>query len=265
MSIAQQLSTIPLYIDYFLKVADQHSLQAPFIFKFYSRLLQGMKNNDGIGEIEAIRKAFLKDNYIIKGDDPGAGSRVAKLLRSKKIATIARYGISSKKECIFLSELVKIFQPETCVELGTSLGIATSYLAKASKHARIYTFEGNSDLVQKAKEVFRHLNCDNVQIIHGNIDETLPNHLESLVKIDMAIIDANHTYEALLRNFNLLKTKMNSEGIMVIDDIRWSVDMYRVWKKLISDETVSISIEFLNNGVLFFEKKLRKQHYILSY
>lgn len=224
-----------------------------------------MKNNGGIGEIESIRKSFLKDTSKFRGKDLGAGSRMARSLRDKTVASIARHGISSKMECIFLSELAKSFQPETCIELGTSLGIATSYLAKSSKHGCIYTFEGNDVLVENAINVFSKLRCKNVQIIHGNIDKTLPIQLEQLDKVDLAVIDANHTYEALLRYFNLLKVKMNYAGIMVIDDIRWSVEMYRAWKKLISDEAVTSSIEFLSNGVLFFKKGLQKQQYILSY
>lgn len=224
-----------------------------------------MKSNVGIDEIEAIRKWLLKDNSIVRGVDLGAGSRIANSLGEKTIASIARHGISSKKECIFLSELVKKIQPKICIELGTSLGITTSYLAKSSEGACIYTFEGNDVLIQKATEVFSKLNCENVQIIHGDIDEELPGQLEQLDETDLVLIDANHTGEALLRYFNVLKVKMSSAGVVVVDDIRWSVDMYRAWKKLISDESVSVSIEFLNNGLLFFEKGIQKQHYILSY
>jgi len=265
LSIVQQLRTIPLYIQYFLNVTDQHSLQAPFIFEFYSRLLRGIKNSDGIEEIEEIRKLYLKDKSKVFGSDLGAGSRVVKVEYGKSVASIARYGISSVKDCIFLSELVKIIQPETCIELGTSLGIATSYLAQSNEHSFVYTFEGNNSLVQKAKELFAQLNCENVQIIYGDIDKMLPEKLEQLEKVDFAVMDANHTYEALQYYFNMLRKKMSPAGIMVIDDIRWSVEMYRAWKKLISNESVSISIEFLNRGVLLFEKHLQKQHYILAY
>lgn len=265
MSIVQVLRTIPLYINYFFKVTDQHALQAPFIFNFYSNLIQGMKTNVGIDEIEEIRKSLLKDNSTVRGVDLGAGSRVGKSSEEKTIADIARHGISSKKECIFLSELVKMTQPKICIELGTSLGVTTSYLAKSSEDVCIYTFEGNDILIQKATEVLSKLKCENVQIILGDIDEELPSQLDQLNKVDLALIDANHTGEALLRYFNLLKVKMNSSGIIIVDDIRWSVDMYRAWKKVISDESVSVTIEFLNSGLLFFERGIQKQQYILSY
>ncbi len=265
MAIVKQLRTLPLYFNYFLNVTDQHSLQAPFIFNLYTNLIQGIKNNNGIEEIEVIRKSFLKDHTKIRGIDLGAGSRVTKSGYDKTVAMIAKHGISSKKDCIFLSELVKRIQPKTSIELGTSLGIATAYLANSIKHGSIFTFEGNEALVQKSKYVFHLVNCENVHLIKGDIDDMLPGQLTQLDKVDFAIIDANHTYRALLRYFDLLKVKMGDSGVMVIDDIRWSVEMYSGWKKLILDEAVTTSIEFLNKGVLMFKKRIQKQHYILSY
>lgn len=265
MAIVQQLRTLPLYFNYFLNVTDQHSLQAPFIFEFYTNLIQGINNNKGIEEIEIVRKAFLKDHSKIRGIDFGAGSRVTVSGRDKTVSMIAKHGISSKKDCIFLSELVKLIQPTTSIELGTSLGIATAYLANPIKYGCIYTFEGNDALVKKSTDVFHRLNCENVHLIKGDIDDMLPCQLTQLDKVDFAIIDANHTYNALLRYFNLIKAKMGDSGVMVIDDIRWSVEMYSGWKKLILDEAVTTSIEFLNKGVLMFKKRIQKQHYILSY
>ncbi len=237
-----------------------HALQAPFIYQFYSELIDGLNNKKSIQEIELWRELLLKDNSVVDEMSLGAGSRV----KAKTIASIAKHGISSKKDCLMLHELVRIIQPKVSIELGTSLGIATAYLAKAKVDCNIYTFEGNESLIKKSQELFTKLKCNNIQIIPGNIDDTFSKIVEPFDKIDMAIIDANHTQEALMRYFNILKLKMNETGILVIDDIRWSVEMYKGWKKIISDQHVSISIEFLNNGLLFFNKKLQKQHYVLS-
>ncbi len=257
----QLLKTIPLYFDYFLKVTDKHGLQAPFIFQFYSSLIEGLKENSGNPTIESWRESLLKNKNIVKGIDFGAGSRV----KSKTIASIARYGISSKKDCLLLHELIRIIQPKTCIELGTSLGIGTAYLAKASADCNIYTFEGNGDLIRMSQALFAKLSINNIHNIQGSINDTLPEKLEELDIIDMVIIDANHTQGSLISYFNLLKPKMNDTGIMVIDDIRWSAGMYRGWKKIALDQQVTISLEFLNKGFLFFRKTRQKQHYILSY
>lgn len=240
---------------------DQHSIQAPFAYQFFNKLITSIKSSKIIDEIEHERQVFIRDNSVIEGDDLGAGSKMA---RNSTVSSIARYGISSKKNCRFLRELVNITKSATCVELGTSLGIATAYLAHSNSMKKIYSFEGNSALAEKAKTLFNKLNIDNVQIIEGNIDIELPAFMETVESIDLAIVDANHTKNALIGYYQILKFKMNTHSVLFIDDIRWSREMYAGWKDLIQRQEVTLSMEFLHHGLLFFEKGIPKQHYILT-
>ncbi len=261
MSLTQALKTIPAHLEYFLKVVNEHSLQSPFVYEFYANLKQLISKEGGIEEIEAIRRKFLTDATPVTGTDMGAGSKVS---TSKTIAKIARHGISTKRECVMLASLVKMFNPYIIVELGTSLGIATAYLAGANNKGTVFTFEGNKELVDIAGKVSERLSMKNIRFFHGNIDDTLPGVLNELEKVDMAIIDANHRGEALWRYFHWLKEKMSKAGLMVIDDIRWSAGMYRAWKEIINDEKVTLSMDFHKRGLLFFDSHLNKEHYVLS-
>ena len=129
---------------------------------------------------------------------------------------------------------------------------------------KVYSLEGNGVLVEKAKDLLHRLDIENVQILEGNIDSELPTLLDKVESIDLVIIDANHTRKALCYYFQLLISKMGTHGIMFIDDIRWSRDMYGGWQELLQRSEVTLSMEFLNFGLLFFEKGIQKQHYIQS-
>jgi len=261
LNLFQQLATIPLFISYFFNVVDQHSIQAPFAYKFFNKLKESIKASNAIEIIEQERERFFLDNSNVTGDDFGAGSKVK---HASRISSIARHGISSRKDSIFLHEIANIAKSEICIELGTSLGIATSYLANSKSVSRIYSFEGNEVLVKNAKKLFKKLNIDKVQLMQGNIDDELPAFLETIDTFDLVIIDANHTRNALINYYQLLKSKINPSGIIVIDDIRWSTGMYAGWRNIIQRQEVSISMEFLNKGLLFFEKGIQKQHYVLT-
>ncbi len=260
MSLAQALKTIPAHLEYLLKVVNEHSLQSPFVYEFYTSLKQTIRKEEGAEEIENIRREFRTDSTLITGADMGAGSRVS---APKTISTIARHGISTKKECVMLASLVKMFRPGIILELGTSLGIATAYLADAYGDGLIYSFEGNEDLLDIANKVAQQLSMKNIRFFPGDIDDTLPTVLNELDMVDMAIIDANHRGDALLRYFHWIKEKMSQAGLMIIDDIRWSSDMYRAWKNIIKDEHVTLSLDLQKRGVLFFGNHL-KEHYFLS-
>jgi len=66
------------------------------------------------------------------------------------------------------------------------------------------------------------------------------------------------------RYFSLIISNFSDNGLIVIDDIRWSTDMYRSWKKLLGHPSVTISLEFREIGVLFINSKHTRQHYILE-
>lgn len=222
----------------------------------------GMRSTHGLPAVEAFRQIYLRDHSLVCGSDFGAGSR---LKTKKTVATIARHGISSRKDCTFLYELARITQPQTCIELGTSLGIATAYLSKSVPVGKIYTFEGNEELVSRTHAMLGKLDCDNVEIIRGNIDSELPVFLDQIEEVDFALLDANHTFEALTHYFYLLKRKMSPGACMVIDDIRWSKGMHAAWQQIRADGRVSLSMEFLHKGVVIFDLPVSKQHYVLSY
>lgn len=264
MRFFQQLLTIPLYISYFLRVVDRHSLQAPYIFNFYSRLTDGLKSQKTCLDIEILRNALKQDHRTIFGADFGAGSRVLSLGGNRTIASIARHGVSSPRDCLLLSQLVEMVQPSTCIELGTALGLSTAYLSRAMPNGLIHSFEGIPDLCKIAADTWEKLACENINLVSGDIDEHLPKLLHQVKKVNFVIIDANHTSDALLRYFHWIKPHLSPGAVLYIDDIRWSLEMYDAWQKVTKDKAVTLSIELLNSGLLVFEEGLPKQHYILS-
>lgn len=66
------------------------------------------------------------------------------------------------------------FQPKTILELGTSLGISTSYLASVNSESNIFTIEGSEEIAKIAKNNFKELELTNVRSISGNFDSELP-------------------------------------------------------------------------------------------
>ena len=260
MNLVYKLNTLHLYIRYFFNVVDRHSIQPPFAYQFFNKLKDAIDATIPIHDIEKERQAFASDSSLVAEQDFGAGSK----FRDSSVSSIARFGISSIKSCIFLHQLANTTNAATCIELGTSLGIATAYLARSRPLKRLYSFEGNKALAEKAKGLLTRLEIDNVQIIEGNIDRELPALLDDIASVDLAIIDANHTKKALIAYYEMLRSKMNSHGVIYIDDIRWSRDMYLGWQELCLKQEVSISMEFLEHGLLFFEKGMQKQHYVLT-
>ncbi len=251
---------LPLYISYFLKKVDDHSLQAPFAYAFY-RLLKRAGDSE-IPRIEEARRQLLNSTAEISYFTFGKQSSLNPSQKSK-VSAIAKLGISDRLSSQKLSAIIRKFNCEIIIELGTSLGINTCYLAEANPNGKVFTFEGHPELCHFSRKLFNELEYKNIEQIEGDIKKTFPAFLKRIDQVDFLYIDANHSSAALLDYFRLIDTKISEHTIVVIDDIRWSRDMYFGWKVIRKFPRVSHSFDAGNTGYLFFKKGFSKQHYVI--
>lgn len=255
---------IAQYLRYWFEAIDQYSLQTPFVYNFYNEVILGKVPLDAFEAIEQLRAQLLKDNTKIVVRDFGAGS-VINAGSQRKIAAIAHHSLSSPKFSRFLFKAVQFSHPKNVVELGTSLGINTLYMAKAAPDTPIITLEGCTESIKIAEKHFKLLKAHHVRVVQGNIDATLPQVLSALEFVDFVYFDANHKKEATLRYFELCLKKVRSQTIFIFDDIHLSREMSDAWKTICENPAVSTSIDIFDAGIVFFRKGLTKGHYILEF
>ena len=215
-----------------------------------------------VNSLEAIRNEAKTNNNTFIINDLGAGSRKFNN-QERKISEIATTSVSSRAKCMTITNLLIYIENNNIIELGTSLGIMTSYLASFSEYNKIYTFEGVPQIANYAKSNFSKLNLNNIDIITGNFDDTLAKELEKIKSIGFALIDGNHRKESTLKYFDLLASKLTSDGIIVVDDNHWSVGMNEAWNEIINRPFVSASIDLYKFGIVFVDPELKGKHNII--
>ena len=249
------------FLLYWLKRVDQHSLHSPFVFQFFTEVIRSPYHKNS--SIESIRKALRKSKADIKVKDFGAGSRVSNN-NIKSIGSIAKHASTPSKFSRLLSKAIDHFGYTEILELGTSLGINTLYLSQ-TKEVNITTFEGDPIIAGLATSHFEKLGRENIEVIIGNIDQTLPDVLKRSKQIDLVYIDANHRYEPTLRYFESLLPLLHERSLVVIDDIHWSKEMNEAWGVIKDRTEVSLSIDLFEAGLLFFDPNIEKSDYILKF
>lgn len=255
------------YINYYLSAANGkgHGTHSPFVFDFILSVLNNRQHYTPSAEIEALRQKLLADFTEIEIEDLGAGSRKG-TTQKRKINKIAATAVKPKKWSHFLYRLVAHYKPQTIIELGTSLGISTAYMAAANPGAHIYTIEGSSAIQQKAAQNFAQLNCLNIQSLVGNFNDVLPNVIAKVETIDLAYIDGNHRYKPTMDYFHQLLQKKTANTIFIFDDIHWSAEMEKVWEEIKNHPSVTISIDLFFMGLIFFRSELKvSQHYSIRF
>jgi predicted O-methyltransferase YrrM len=255
------------YIKYYLQAYNGkgHGMHSPFGFDFILHVLNNKSQYHPPASIETLRQKLFQDNRVLEVEDLGAGSRVN---ASKQIAVrdIANAALKSKKYAQLMYRLVRHYQPRTIIELGTSLGLTTSYLATANPGARIISIEGSEAIANIARENFQSLGLQNIESLQGNFDSVLPTVLQSTRSVDMAYIDGNHRYGPTIAYFHHLLPSIHEYSVLVFDDIHWSAEMEQAWEEIKQHPAVRYSIDIFFLGFVFFRKEFKvKQQFCIRF
>ena len=248
------------YFKYYIHAANSkgHGVHSPFVYEFITAVMNDFTKYDDYKKVEDLRKQLLGDDTEIEIEDMGAGSAVTSS-NKRSISSIAKNAAKPKKFGQLLYRMIKFYQPKTVLELGSSLGITTSYMALAQPQARVLTLEGADRIADKAQQNFDSLAIKNIEIVRGNFDETLPGLLRELGEVDFVFIDGNHRQEPTERYFKQLLPYVHNDTILVFDDIHWSREMETAWKNIVAHESVCCDIDLFYIGILSFRKEFREK------
>src|SRR6186997_276041 len=255
------------YFNYWITSSNGkgHGMHSPFVFEFIAKVLNDKTVYPEYVKVEALRNQLLNDNTVLEVEDFGAGSVIDK--KSKRsISSIAKNAAKPKKFGQLLFRMIKNYQPNTILELGTSLGITTSYLSLAKQEARLITMEGSKEISEVAKQNFQKFELKNTELVEGNFDNTLLSVVRGLSSVDFSFIDGNHRQEPTERYFKELLAKTNNDSILVFDDIHWSSEMEAAWETIKNDAAVTCSIDLFFIGIVFFRKEFKEQqHFVIRF
>lgn len=255
------------YLKYYLSASNGkgHGTHSPFIFHFIKKILNEKDHYPEYDTVEELRKRLLNDQTVLTIADLGAGSSMHNANR-RSVASIAHHSAKRKKLGQLLFRIAKEYQPQTILELGTSLGITSSYLSLAAPGARVITIEGASEVAAVADKNFKDLGIQNISVVQGNFDEVLSGTISEIKKVDLAFIDGNHRQEPTERYFHEILPALHNDSILVFDDIHWSPGMERAWETIKSHPSVRCSIDLFFMGGVFFRQEFReKQHFSIRF
>jgi len=161
----------------------------------------------------------------------------------------------SRDELLF--RLVNRFNPRFILEVGTGAGVSTGYLASVSGSSRVVTVDAPHPA---AKEVRRSLRkFPNIEYISADILETVTGIMESG---DIPqFIHIAHT--SLWREaVGIIIPYAGPDTVIVVEDMG-KKQKKEWWNGIIEDSRVGVTFQMKKAGLLFFDHRMNKQHYVL--
>lgn len=247
-----------------MQAKNAHGIHSPFVFEFINEVLNDKRTFYQLEEVEKIRHKMYQDSTVLQVEDFGAGSHLQNK-KERTVCDIARTAGRNKKFGELLFKMVLHYKPHHIVELGTSMGLGTMYLALANSGSEVHTIEGGTEIAMQAGKHFEAMGLQNIKQYIGNFDEILVDVLKEVGVVDLLFVDGNHRKQPTLNYFEWAKPFLHSNSIVIFDDIHWSEEMHDAWEQIKKDEFVKFSIDLFFFGIVFFREDFKeKQDFILK-
>lgn len=260
MSLSSYLNSFRRYWRYYWPAKTRYQVHSPFVFDFVEQVLEDDRHFYAFDHLNNLQSRLEQDERSLNVTDLGAGSKQLKS-NERQVREIAKTALSSPFYNRLLYRMVQYYRPETLIELGTSLGLSSLYMAKGNPKARLYTVEGCPQTAAIAFEQFQRLKAENIEPIVGNFDAVLPELINGLQQIDFVFFDGNHRKEPTLRYFEQCLALAHADSIFVFDDIHWSKEMEAAWEAIKAHPKVRLSIDLFEVGIVFFRNEQREREH----
>ncbi len=250
------------YIKFLMKSTNEHGVHSPFVFDLVTKCFYDNSDFAEYGKLKTYRNALLQNRNSIEVTDFGAGSKIF-TSNSRQISQIAKTAGISEKRAELLLRIARYFQTETVLEIGTSLGLATSALSLGNEKSKIISLEGCPQTAGIAKDSFAAAGMTNTAFIVTEFQEYLKKLSTSNLKFDLIYFDGNHQKEATLHYFDLLFSTVNEKTVWIFDDIHWSAEMSAAWQIIKQNPQVTVTIDTFQWGFVFFRKCQVREDFII--
>jgi predicted O-methyltransferase YrrM len=256
------LQQIKSYLNFLYHSKNEHGVHSPFVFNLVTKCLYDKQSYTEYFVLKNYRNALLQNKNTIEVTDFGAGSRIFKS-NTRQIAKIAKTAGITPKRAELLFRIVRYFQPTTILEIGTSLGLATSTLALGNTKAKITTLEGCENTLNQCQSQLQKFNINNVNCVNTEFSSFLKNLQPTTYNLQLIYFDGNHSKTATLNYFELLLPTVTNETVWIFDDIHWSADMEEAWEIIKKHPKVTVTIDTFQWGMVFFRTEQKKEHFVI--
>lgn len=259
-----QLQRISSWVSHLVKARTRHGVHSPFIYTLATDVLRADQELELFAPIERLREELFASDQVIRVNDLGAGSRRLDMdLRA--VSDIAHTSLKPPRQARLLHRLVRHFAPGTVLELGTSFGLTTLYLAHGMEHGRVITVEGCPQIHRIARHHFEQLGRRDIEAVLGGFRTALPDILRRTERVDMVFMDGHHAEAPTLDYFEQCLTRAHNDTVLIVDDIHWSRGMESAWERIKAHERVRVTVDLYDLGLVFLRREQEPQHFRLRY
>lgn len=249
------------YIKYIAKAKGRHQIHSPFVYELIDVCFSQKVAKKDKNSLNHFISLLYQDKNQYNFDSQGAGSkRKNHYIQIKQFAQNAR---SKGKYWKLLYKISKHYQPTRILELGTNFGFGSLAFAFGHSQTEVDTVEGSKTLFEINQKNFTKFSELKINFHCSTFNDFFEN--QGKLKYDVIFIDGDHTSKQLLKHLEKAIEYCHNETLIIIDDIRWSSDMYTAWEQIIADKRFNLTIDLFKLGIILLKANKEKEHFIIRY
>jgi precorrin-6B methylase 2 len=216
-----------------------HGVHSPFVYNLITKVIE---EKTPYYAFEQIKKATQEANY--------QRNRI-KFPRPKKVYE-HKYGA-------LLFRLINFFKCKVVLQVGSPEETIALYMASTDSECKCIVLEEDHAISSKITELAAKTGLNNLQIRCGDYPEKIKEIFDQEKRIDLVFM--NIPGRPCCREI-LSECVSNADEncIFILNGIRKNEEMKQLWKEVIQDSRITISIDLYTSGI-FFRKNSYKQHY----
>ncbi len=230
-----------------------HGIHSPFLFRLITAVIEDKQQYPEYQRHKDKRIQTLR--MLTTCTDPSLSiiynrfninsSKPKKLL--KKTEFPARF-----TKLIF--RLIREFKPASVFHYGPSLGVNLSLIALATRDIPVSLICNDPEYNLLTENLRKDPQYSNIVSINESQEPSIP--------APFTIINYPHDPQNSRKMIQKCIAQPCSDGILIIRGIHESKEMYNLWKELIANIIVRVSIDQFEIGIAMFRKGLQKEDFI---
>ena len=249
------------YIKYIAKAKGRHHIHSPFVFDLVDICFNLKVATNDKKTLDNYLSALYSDKKTYIFDTYGAGSKSKKTHTT--IKSLAQKASTKGKYWELLYRISKHYKSKNILELGTNFGLGTLAFKLGNPFSFIKSIEGSNTLIEINRNNFNNFKLNNIDFIQSTFEEFFKQRND--LTYDLVFIDGDHIGKNLLTNLDKTLQNCHNETLIIIDDIRWSIDMLAAWEQIIADKRFHLTIDLFKLGIILLKTDKEKEHFILRY
>lgn len=245
------------FIRFYFLAIGKHRVHSPFVYSFIENVLEDQRWFYAFDEIEFQRKALAKIDLKIKLKYNIQGAK--KQYDAYTLKSLIKTSVLNPYKCRVLFRTLEFLELKKGLELGSSIGISSSYLAKAVSPGILYCMTENAALCDLANKVHKSLNITNCNNLCKSFNEIMEETQLKFDEADFVFINGIESSRDTVRYFEQVLPFLHEKSIIIINDIYRSGKIHEDWQRIKSNKKVTLSIDLFYFGIVFFSPDFKER------